>query len=115
MAEISTINSNNVIKIDRWPLRILSLFWGSMIPFANLFAFPALMTISAGISFSTIKLADTILILSTLTLPLVLIISCIGGLIISFLKNYDLKPWAGILIIILPLVNIVLFFVGLFM
>lgn len=100
--------------INPWPLRIISIFWGVMIPFAGILAIPSLMSISAGISLSSTKLADTIFIISTFTLPFVLIISCIAGLVISFMRDNYINPWIGRIIGLLPLINIILFFVSLF-
>ncbi len=91
-------------------LRIVSIFWGLLIPFASMLAIPSIMGVAAGMPSD---LAGRFFLLSTLTLPLVLIISCAMGLIVSYSKDYALDPRTGRFFASLPLINVVMFIFGL--
>lgn len=100
--------STLTMRSNPWPLRILSIIWGLLIPPAVFLAFMSLLVDVPGPKDGFLA---WILFLNFLTAPLVLLISCVGGLIVSFRENTSNLILVGKVFMVLPSLNIALFLV----
>ncbi|MDE2020907.1 MAG: hypothetical protein KGJ13_11275 [Patescibacteria group bacterium] len=97
-------------KYRRWPLRLLSILYGLLV-------FPGLgIAVSGVFAFdapgSEKVFTTQLFALSLLIVPFVLIVSCIGGLIVSFGKRTPRRVrWVWIFAL-LPALNLVLFLIA---
>lgn len=101
----------NIVKVPhKWLVRLVSLLWGVVLLPVSFMSMMSVMLFDAPGSETSVL--TILLALSLTTAPLVLFVSCVGGLWISFSDRLVRKPRQAKILMLLPLINIIVFIIA---